>query len=116
MRLQSKSAVEGTHIESARSILMRHLLTLIFLLCSLFLRTLPAQTQSSPAASSAPLRVGIVGLVHGHVDGFFHDSFHKPEIQIVRIAESNQRLFLRYAKQYRGERNLLLPSLEEMMQ
>ncbi len=95
---------------------MRHLLTLIFLLCSFFLRTLPAQTQSSAAASTPPLRVGIVGLIHGHVDGFFHDSFHNPEIQIVGIAESNQQLFLRYAKQYGLDRNLLFSSLEEMLQ
>jgi predicted dehydrogenase len=95
---------------------MRHLFTLIFLLCSSFLQTLPAQTQSSPAASTAALRVGIVGLVHGHVDGFFHDSFHNPEIEIVGIAESNQQLFLRFAKQYGLDRNLLFPSLEEMLQ
>src|SRR5258708_2727541 len=95
---------------------MRHLLTPMFLLCSLFLPTLPAQTQSSPAASRAALRVGIVGLVHGHVDGFFHDSLHNPEIQIAGIAESNQQLFLRYAKQYGLDRSLLFPSLEEMLQ
>ena len=86
---------------------MRHLLTLMLLLCSFFLRTLPAQTQSSAAAGTAPLRVGIAGLVHGHVDGFFHDSFHNPEIQIVGITESNPQLFLRYASQ---------SGLEEMLQ
>jgi glucose-fructose oxidoreductase len=96
--------------------MMRHLLTLILLLCSFFLRTLPAQTQSSPAAGIAPLRVGIVGLVHGHVDGFFHDSFHNPEIEIVGITESSQQLFLRYASQYGLDRSLLFPSLEEMLQ
>src|SRR4029077_8447051 len=100
----------------ARSILMRHLLTLTLLLCSFFPRTLPAQTQSSPAAGAAPLRVGIAGLVHGHVDGFFHDSFHNPKIQIVGIAESNPQLFLRFASQYGVDRDLLFPSLEEMLQ
>src|SRR3984893_9383533 len=116
MRLQSKRAVERTHIESARSILMRHWFTLIFLLCSLFRPTLPAQTQSSPAASTAALRVGIVGLVHGHVDGFFHDSFHNPEIEIVGIAESNQQLFLRFAKPHGCHRNLWFPTLEQMLE
>jgi len=116
MRLQSKRAAEGIHIESARSILMRHWLTLMFLLCSLFLPTLRAQTQSSPAATGAALRVGIVGLVHGHVDGFFHDSFHNPEIQIVGIADSNRPLFLRYAEQYGLDRSLLFPDLEEMLE
>ena len=95
---------------------MRILLTLILLLCSFSLRTLPAPTQSSPAAGTAPLRVGVVGLVHGHVDGFLRDSFHNPEIQIVGIAESNPQLFLRYASQYGVDRNLLFPSLEEMLQ
>ena len=95
---------------------MRHWLTLMFLLCSLFLPTLRAQTQSSPAATGAALRVGIVGLVHGHVDGFFHDSFHNPEIQIVGIADSNRPLFLRYAEQYGLDRSLLFPDLEEMLE
>jgi predicted dehydrogenase len=95
---------------------MRHWLTLMFLLCSLFLPTLRAQTQSSPAATGAALRVGIVGLVHGHVDGFFHDSLHNPEIRIAGIAESNQPLFLRYAEQYGLDRGLLFPDLEEMLE
>jgi glucose-fructose oxidoreductase len=95
---------------------MRHWLTLMFLLSSWFLRTLPAQIQSSPAAGSVALRVGIVGLVHGHVDGFFHDSLHNPEIRIAGIAESNQPLFLRYAKQYGLDRSLLFPDLEEMLE
>jgi predicted dehydrogenase len=60
--------------------------------------------------------VGIVGLVHGHADGFFHDSLHSPEIQIVGIAEPNQQVFLRYANQYGIDRNLLFPALEEMLQ
>jgi predicted dehydrogenase len=95
---------------------MRHSLTSMFFLYSLFLLQLPARAQSSPAASSAPLRVGIVGLVHGHVDGFFHDSLHRPEIQIVGIAEPDQQLFPRYEKQYGLDRNLLFTTLEEMLQ
>src|SRR4030081_2970720 len=94
---------------------MRNFLSLIFFLCSILLANLHAQSASSEA-HRAPLRVGIVGLVHGHVDGFFHDSLHRPEIQIVGIAEPNQQLFLRYANQYGLDRNLLFPTLEEMLQ
>src|SRR5207244_5970338 len=42
--------------------------------------------------------------------------FPTPEIQIVGIAESNPQLFLRYASRYGVDRNLLFPSLEEMLQ
>src|SRR3979411_1235377 len=92
---------------------MRNFLSLIFFLCSILLANLHAQAPSSEV-HRAPLRVGILGLVHGPVDGFFHASLHSPDIQIVGIAEPNQQLFLRYANQYGLDRNLLFPTLEEM--
>ena len=50
-----------------------------------FLSTLLAVTlssgQATPAPSHPPLRVGIVGLVHGHVHGFLGASLHSPEIR-----------------------------------
>ena len=39
-----------------------------------------------------PLRVGIVGLVHGHVHGFLGQSHHSPEIEIVGVAEPDELL------------------------
>ena len=74
----------------------------VLISASLFaLFTVPLnQCQNSPTQSPAPLRVGIVGLVHGHVQGFFEHSLHSPVIEIVGIAEADQSLSSRYAKQY----------------
>ena len=71
--------------------------------------------QSAPAGNRAPLRVAIVGLVHGHVQGFFDHSLHDPRIQIVGIAEPNQTLASQYAKRYGFDQSLLFSDLEGML-
>jgi hypothetical protein len=48
--------------------------------------------DSQEAASAAPLRVAVAGLVHGHVAGFLNQSLHRPDIQLVGIAESDQQV------------------------
>jgi predicted dehydrogenase len=73
------------------------------------------QGQSTPSQNQAPLRIGIVGLVHGHVQGFFDHSLHNPQIQIVGLAEPNQALVSQYAKRYEFDQSLLFPDLEEML-
>ena len=68
------------------------------------------------SAAHPPLRVGIVGLVHGHVHGFLGASLHSPEIQIVGIAEPDPRLLSQAATRYGFERSLLFTDLEGMLQ
>jgi predicted dehydrogenase len=74
------------------------------------------QGQSAPPEIQAPLRVGIVGLVHGHVQGFLQQSPHNPQIEIVGIAEPDGQLASQYATQYGFDRGLLFPDLEEMLE
>jgi glucose-fructose oxidoreductase len=73
------------------------------------------QCQSAPVETRAPLRVAIVGLVHGHVQGFFQQSLHNPEIELVGIAEPDAALVSQYAKQYGFDRKLLFSDLEQML-
>lgn len=68
------------------------------------------------AQSSAPLRVAIVGLVHGHVDGFFQHNLHRTDIEIVGITDPSRALFDRYAKQFNLSPALYHPTLDEMLQ
>ncbi len=78
----------------------------------------PAQTTSS-----APLRVGIVGLVHGHAGGFLGGgalvpagaALHRPDIQVVGVAEPQRALFDRYAKRLGLDNNLYFSNLDEMI-
>jgi glucose-fructose oxidoreductase len=95
---------------------MRHFLRIIFSLCLLASAYSHGQATSSERAPRAALRIGIVGLVHGHVDGFFRASLHNPEIEVVGIAEPDQQLSVKYANQYGIDRSLLFSSLEEMLQ
>ena len=89
-----------------------------FLVSGLFLAlfaSAPFQAQTAPADDRTPLRVGIVGLVHGHVQGFLEHSLHNPAIEIVGIAEPDQSLTAQYATKYAIDRRLLFPDLEEML-
>jgi len=67
-------------------------------------------------AADRPLRVGIVGLVHGHVHGFLDASRNSPEIDIVGIAEPDRKLALQNAARYGFKPELLFADLEEMLQ
>ena len=65
---------------------------------SLLLLSVPAllSAQKQPA----PLRVAIVGLVHGHVEGFLGQLPKHPYVELVGIAEPDQALAARYQKKY----------------
>ncbi len=71
--------------------------------------------MSGQTSTTAPLRVGIVGLVHGHVAGFFSAALDRPDIQIVGVAEPDRQLFNRYAQQYRLDPNVHFSTLDEMI-
>ncbi len=71
--------------------------------------------QALAAKAHPPLRVGIVGLVHGHVYGFLNQNRHSPEIEIVGIAEPDQRLLSQAAAKYGFDHSLLFADLEEML-
>ncbi|HYM78703.1 MAG TPA: Gfo/Idh/MocA family oxidoreductase [Candidatus Dormibacteraeota bacterium] len=69
-----------------------------------------AQAPSPPA-----LRVGIVGLVHGHVHGFLGQYRHSPAIEIVGIAEPDAQLRSQAAARYGFDQSLLFADLESMI-
>ncbi len=72
---------------------------------------------AQPSAETHPaLRVGIVGLVHGHVHGFLDQSRHSPEIEIVGIAESDKQLVAAAGARYGVGPGLLFSDVEEMLQ
>lgn len=62
-----------------------------------------------------PLRLGIVGLEHGHVTGFLRRGMNRPDVRIVGIAEPNREIAERYAKQFQLDSSLLYRSLDEML-
>jgi predicted dehydrogenase len=66
-------------------------------------------------ASPAPLRVAIVGLEHGHVEGFLSALPRQNDVELVGIADSDPALFAKYRAKfslaetlyYRSEANMI---------
>jgi len=65
---------------------------------------------------SGPLRIGIVGLVHGHVEGLLWNASKRDDIKIVGIYEPNAALFDRLAAEYKIDPALRFDSLEKMLE
>jgi predicted dehydrogenase len=82
-----------------------------------FAFVLPAATKANSSDQSArkPLRVAIVGLVHGHVAGFLGPALKRSDIQIVGIAEPDQQLAQRYTNEFRLDSQLLYSNVEQML-
>ena len=70
---------------------------------------LPANTQT------APLRVVMAGLAHGHADGFLNRVKDRRDIQIVGVAEADEKLFERYAAKFGLDAKLWHADLDETL-
>jgi predicted dehydrogenase len=69
-----------------------------------------------PAAfAQQPLHVAIVGLVHGHVDGFLRLAKQHPEVQIVGVFEPSAELRTQYAQKYSMPQQLFFSDLSAML-
>ena len=82
------------------------------------LRTLIALTALvlGPAAGyAAPVRVAIVGLVHGHVKGFLHTLPNDPNAKLVAIVEPDTKLAALYRDQYKLDQSLFYTDLDKML-
>ena len=88
-------------------------------ICLLFglLFTVPgallAQTQQS---HPMPLRVAVVGLVHGHVEGFFAALARHPDVELVGIADPEPALAAKYEKKYGLDRGLFFLDMKKMIE
>ena len=67
------------------------------------------------AFAAAPLKLGIVGLEHGHVTGFLRRGLNRPDVKIVGVAEPNAEIAARYVKQFQLDPAIMYKSLEEML-
>ena len=74
-------------------------------------------------APGSPMKLGIVGLVHGHVDGFLKGGsltpaggiLNRADVQVVGIVEPDQKLFDSYAQRYHLPASLHFRSIQEMV-
>lgn len=70
---------------------------------------------ASPQTASTRLKLGVIGLVHGHVAGFFRQAPARPDIEIVGIAEPDAALAQRYSDQFHIDRKLFFTTVEQMV-
>ncbi|HET6170592.1 MAG TPA: Gfo/Idh/MocA family oxidoreductase [Terracidiphilus sp.] len=75
-----------------------------------------APTVSKSQAASAPLRVAIVGLEHGHVEGFLSQLPAHHDVQLVGIADEHSDLIAKYAKKYSLPDTLFFKSMANMIE
>ena len=74
-----------------------------------------AESSAQSQSSVKPLRVAIVGLVHGHVAGFLGPALKRSDIQIVAIVEPDQQLAHRYTNQFKLDPQLSYSDVEQML-
>ena len=79
-----------------------------FLAVALAALALPTSSETygwvpqEASAQAAPLRIGIAGLVHGHVFGFFQTYLHSPAIQIVGYRRAGSETWRRVSQRSMG--------------
>ena len=66
-------------------------------------------------ADDAPVRVAIVGLVHGHVKGFLSALPKNSSAALVAVVEPQTELAKAYAAEYKVDANLFYTDLEKML-
>lgn len=64
---------------------------------------------------TGPLQIGIVGLVHGHVEGLLWSASQRDDLKIVGIYEPDTELFNRLAAKYKVDPAVRFESLEKML-
>lgn len=95
---------------------VKSVLTIMIAAFLFFVAYGPAATASrAQSQPPAPLRVAVVGLVHGHASGFFQHYLHRPDLEIVGVTEPRRDLFDQYAKQFNLAASLYHADLEEML-
>ncbi|HEX6773862.1 MAG TPA: Gfo/Idh/MocA family oxidoreductase [Acidobacteriaceae bacterium] len=71
---------------------------------------------SAFAHAQAPVRVAIVGLVHGHVAGFLPQLPKHPEVQLVGVSDPDPALRQKYAAEFHLDPKIFFPSEEAMIE
>jgi glucose-fructose oxidoreductase len=88
-----------------------------FRTASLFAATiLTLSTLSASAQNEQPVRVVIVGLEHGHVDGFLHAFPRQHEAELVGIVDPDQALCAKAEKNFHLDHSLFYNTLDVMVE
>jgi predicted dehydrogenase len=98
--------------------MMKRILVLMFTFLAVH-----AKAAAPDALPGSPLKIGIIGLVHGHVESFLQGGaltpaggiLNRPDVQVVGIVEPDQSLFDSYAQRHHLSASLHFRSIQEMV-
>ena len=74
-----------------------------------------AAAPQAPARPASPLRLAIVGLVHGHVRGFLRSVSGRSDVQVVGVAEGDAALASQVLAQFKLPASIGFSDLAEML-
>tara|TARA_R110000782_G_scaffold29795_2_gene74037 strand:+ start:5209 stop:6303 length:1095 start_codon:yes stop_codon:yes gene_type:complete len=80
----------------------------------LVLLTIPGALGMAPA-SEPPLRIAVIGLVHGHVEGVLWAARERSDIEIVGVYDPDRSLFDKFKGKYRLDEALYFDDLDRML-
>jgi glucose-fructose oxidoreductase len=83
---------------------------LVFAAASIQLQASSAPAPQSPASTDTRLRVAIVGLEHGHVEGFLAAFPRHSDVELVGIADADSALMEKYQRRYNLDPKLFYKS------
>jgi predicted dehydrogenase len=88
--------------------------------CSVFAqntaRSPRTQLPSYTGGAAQPLRVAVVGLEHGHVEGFLSSLGQHSDVQLVGIADADSSLIAKYQQKYNLDASLFFKSEANMIE
>lgn len=87
--------------------------TLVILLCALFQTSL--SWSQGDVIKQKPLKLGVIGMTHGHVHQVLNRGKEGGDIEIVGFVEPNRDLAERLLKRYGYSNSLIYNTLDEMM-
>lgn len=81
----------------------------------LFLLTGLSALSDAAETNLPPVRLAVVGLVHGHVGAFIPNALNNRAVQLVGIVEPDEKLAAHYAEMLQLNTNLFFTSLEALL-
>ena len=92
------------------SFLRSHVVFVMGLLC-----LVPSLRAAAPVPAGQPIKVAIVGLVHGHIRGFLAALPKSSGATLVAIVEPDTALAAKYAEEYKLDKKLFYTDTEKML-
>ena len=80
-----------------------------------FLTSIIIATAQPNSVKKKPLRIAIVGLVHGHVHGFLRDAMTREDVQVVGVFDEDEVLLNAYGDRYEVPAEIRYSSLSSLL-